>query len=139
MSLEDDLKAQLEAKRETAEVPFLLNGNPYTLRFTQLDPWEWAEEADRHPARRDVQFDRTFGYNMRQLVRTVAPACGQLLVDGAPVPVEDWDVLFKAMSPSAVQRMCSEVFALHEQETIDSVVTAAKKLQGTDAPTSKRR
>ena len=138
MSFQDDLKAQLEAEKDTAEVRFLLNKNPYVLRFTQLDPWAWAEEADRHPPRPDVTLDRTFNYNMRELARAVAPRCGQLLRDGEPVEVEDWDALFTAMSPSAVNRMCDAVWALHEAEAINAVVSASKKLRTTDAGPSKR-
>lgn len=137
MSFADDLKAALTTERDTADVPFTLNGNEYVLRFTQMDPWEWAEEADRHPARSNVQLDRSFGYNLRTLVRAVAPRCGVLLVDGEPVAVEDWDNLFKAMSPSAVQRMCSAVFGLHEADAIDAVVKSAKKLRSTVGASSK--
>lgn len=137
MGFADDLKAQLNADRPVADVPFRLNGNPYVLRFTQLDPWQWAEEADRHPARPDVALDRSFGYNMRELVKSVAPKIGTLLQDDEPVDVDDWPALFKAMSPSAVQRMCSEVFGLHEQETINAVVTRAKKLLSATGKSSK--
>lgn len=139
MSFADDLKAQLDAERDTVEVSFLLNKNPYVLRFTQMDSWEWAKEADRHPPRRDVTLDRTFNYNMRELVRAVAPVCGELLQDGEPVPVEDWDALFTALSPSAVNRMCDAVWALHESEMINAVVSASKKAPSTAARPSKRR
>lgn len=140
MSFAGDLKAQLDAERDTVDVPFTLNKQPYVLRFTQMDPWEWAEAADRHPQRPGVQLDASFGYNMRALVKDVAPRCGVLLKDGEPVTlrrvqargdepaVDEWADLFKAMSPSAVQRMCSEVWGLHEAETIDTVVRLAKKL-----------
>lgn len=136
MSFDDDLKAQLAAEKETAEVPFALNANPYVLKFTALDPWEWAEAGDHFPPRPGVALDRNFGYNMRDLVRSVAPRIGQLLRDGVPVEVDDWDALFKALSPAAVQRTCSAVFALHESETLNAVVSRAKKLRKPDAESS---
>lgn len=151
MSFEDDLKAQLEAERDTVDVPFTLNDNPYLLRFTQLDSWIWAAEADRHPMRPDVTLDRTFGYNMRSLVRAIAPTCGQLFREGEPVELhilrddkgnviqDDWDALFRAMSPAAVQNMCTSVFSLHESESINTVVEQAKKLLAPAAKNSKRR
>lgn len=139
MSFDDDLKAQLEAERATVDVPFTLNANPYVLRFTQMEPWEWAAAADRHPARVDVELDRNFGYNMRAVVREVVPQCGVLLSNDEPVADVDWDALFKALSPSAVQRMCSAVFGLHEAETIDAVVKRAKKLLSTAGKSSRRR
>lgn len=128
MAFADDLRAQREAAKPTADVPFRLNGNPYVLRFTRMDPWEWAEEADRHPVRPGVGIDSAFGYNMRSLVRAVAPKIGTLLQGDEAEDVDDWDELFHAMSPSAVQRMCSEVFGLHEAETLDGMVKNAKKL-----------
>lgn len=139
MGFADDLKAQREAGKPTAEVPFKLNGNPYVLRFTQMDPWEWAEACDQHPARPGVNLDSAFGYNMRSLVRSVAPDIGTLLEGDEPVEVPDWDDLFHAMSPSAVQRMCSEVFGLHESETIDGMVKNAKKLLSAARKSSTQR
>lgn len=136
MSFDDDLKAQLEAEKETVEVPFTLNANPYVLKFTALDPWEWAEAGDHFPPRPGVALDRNFGYNMRDLVRSVAPRTGQLLRDGEPYAVEDWDALFKALSPAAVQRVCSAVFALHESETLNAVVSRAKKARAGTAQSS---
>lgn len=136
MSFADDLKAQVAAPKETADVAFKLNGHAYVLKFTQMDGWDWSETSDKHPARFGVDADRAFGYNIRSLAKEVAPRCGVLLRDGEPVElvvdpenkIDEWADLWKAMSPSTVQRVCDAIFGLNEAETIKSVVDAARKV-----------
>lgn len=145
MGFSEDLATVKAAPRPTDDVDVTLNGKLYTLRFTQMDGLEWASAVDRHPARPGILIDSRYGYNLRQLVKTVAPKCGVLLSDGAevalrvdpptdpsvkngPPRVDEWADLFKALDGHAVQRICDAVWALNEWTPQQAVADAKKAL-----------
>lgn len=43
-----------------------------TLRFVQLHGYDWAELTTKHPARRGVELDMAYGYNLDAVVRAAA-------------------------------------------------------------------
>ncbi|MGJ4843906.1 hypothetical protein [Leifsonia sp. Le1] len=126
MTFEDDLKAECEAERPTADVDVLLNGNPYTLRFTQMEGMDWASNSDLAPARPGVLLDTRYGYHLRQLVTIVAPQCGGR-VDGdmvVPLTEDQWRAIFKGNGRN-VARIGDAIFMLNEYNP-DKAVEDAK-------------
>jgi hypothetical protein len=141
VSFLDDLAAQAAAEPDTADVPVLVNGHLYTLRFTQMDGLEWASEVDKYPARPFILIDARYGYNLRALVKGIAHKCGVLLDGDTEVPlrtdppgtkdgVDQWGDLFKALDGSAVQRVCDAVWGLNEYAPAQAVEAAKKALSG---------
>lgn len=142
MGFSEDLEAAKTAERKTAEEDVLLNGNLYTVRFVQMDGLDWAAETDRHPARPGVLIDLRYGYNLRSLVKAVAPLTGTVLKDGEEVQlrvdpvdpknpsdpnrVDEWRDFLKAISGAAVLRLGSVIWALNQWDP-DNAIDAAKK------------
>lgn len=127
MSFEDDLKAEYEAPKPHEDVDVVLNGNLYTLRFTQMDGAEWAGDCDRAPARPGVLLDMRYGYNLRELVPVVSQKTGGR-VDGdevVPLTPDQWRAIFKGNGRN-VSRIGDAIFMLNEYAP-DEAVEAAKK------------
>lgn len=134
MSFEDDLKAQETAPVPSLDVDVLLNGNAHTLRFRRMNGMDWSAESDKHPIRPGVLIDMRYGYNLRALVKAVAPKTGVLVEDDVEreIDEEQWKSLFKALDGASTQRVCDTVWALNEygpQQEID----AAKKARRSTA------
>ena len=116
MSFEDDLKAQAEAERPHADVEVKLNQTLYTFRFRRMNGDEWANEIDKHPARPGVLVDMRYGYNLRSIVKAVAPKCGVRL-DGdveTVMDVEQWTQLFKVLDGAGVARVGDAIWGVNE-------------------------
>jgi hypothetical protein len=135
MSFEDDMKAAIAAPKPHLDVDVTVNGNLHTLRFVQMDPLEWASEADRHPARPGVMIDSRYGYNLRSLVKAVAPQTGSLFDDGESRPIEDWPALLKLIAGNGFQRVTDAVWSLNEYLP-EKAVEEAKKARANSAKTS---
>lgn len=132
MSFEDDLKAEFEQERPHEDVDVLLNGKPYTFRFTQMDGTEWAALTDRAPARPGVALDAGFGYNLRALALLAAPESGRR-VDGeelAALSPDQWRNLFKALPGSSVMRIANALFKLNQIQPSLDIEEAKKALSG---------
>lgn len=128
MSFEDDLKAELEAETDWADVDIVLKGKPYVVRLTQLDGTVWADLTDRFPARPGVLLDANYGYNLRGLAPVATPMCGKL-IDGDKVSElteEQWADLFKALPGSRVMRIGDVLWNLNEYLPNEAVLAAKK-------------
>lgn len=128
MTFADDLAAVAAEDLSYVNVDVTVHGNLYQLRFTEMDPFEWASEVDRHPARKDVNIDQRYGYNLRSLTRAAAPLCGKR-VDGdelVDVPADEWPALLKAIGGYGFQRVSDAIWALNEILP-ERAVEAAKK------------
>jgi hypothetical protein len=137
MSFEDDIKAAVAAPPPYLDVDVTVNGNLHTLRFEEMDPFEWASEADRHPARPGVMIDSRYGYNLRSLVKAVAPRTGSLVEGDTTVPVKDWPALLKAIGGNGFQRVTDAVWSLNEYLR-ERAVDDAKKARANSAKTSQQ-
>jgi hypothetical protein len=151
MSFEDDLKAVSVAPVEYLDVDVLLNGNVHVFRFEQMDGLEWAAETDRHPQRPGVGIDSLYHYNLRSLIKAVAPMCGGRLVDGKVVKlqvdpinpkkphdknrVDEWRDLWKRMDGNTFQRITNAIWALNERLP-ELQIEAAKKALSDSAKSS---
>jgi hypothetical protein len=116
VSFKDDLAAAREAEATTADVAVELNGHRHVLRFSRMNPVEYAEETLRHPPRLEIGVDREFGYNLTSLTVAVAPRCA-VLIDGEtsePLSAEEWADVFAAADAGAIQNMQNTVFHLNE-------------------------
>jgi len=133
MSFDDDLKAQAEAERPFEDVSVAVNKNLHTFRFRRMDGDEWANEVDKHPARPGVLVDMRYGYNIRSIVKAVAPKCG-VRMDGnveTVMDVEQWGKLFKALDGAAVARFGDAIWGLNEYGPAAEVEAAKKALAST--------
>jgi hypothetical protein len=126
MSFEDDLAAAQAEEVAYANVEVTVRGNLYVIRITQMDPFEWASEVDRHPARDGVAIDQRYGYNLRSLTKAVVPVCGKRVDGDELVDVQDWPALLKAIGGYGFQRVSDAVWALNEILP-ERAVEAAKK------------
>lgn len=128
MSFEDDLKAELDRVKPTADVDVRLKGTLYTFRFEQMDGLEWADATDRFPARPGVLLDARYGYNLRPLSLLVASKTGARVDGDALVKLSEdqWRTLFKALPGAPVMRIGDVIFALNEY-TPGEEVEALKK------------
>jgi hypothetical protein len=138
MTFEEDLAAAVAAPVETQDVEVLLNARVLTLRFRQMDGFEWADETDRHPARPDTKIDMHYGYNLRSLTKAVAPKTG-VRVDGDgehELTEEQWTALLKALSGAHFQRVCDAVFALNEYAPAWKIRELKKGSRAGSAPSS---
>jgi hypothetical protein len=152
MSFEDDLKAAAKAPVEYLDVDVLLNGNVHVFRFEQMNGADWSAEADRHPARPGVNIDSVYHYNLRSLVKAVAPMSGGRLVDGEIVKlrvdpidpknpkdknrVDEWRDLFKRMDGSTFQRISNTIWALNQRYPDLAIEEAKKALAGSAKPSA---
>lgn len=152
MGFSEDLAAAKTAERNIRDVDVTVNGVLYTLRFTQMDGLDWADEADRHPARPKVLIDLRYGYNLRSLVKAVAPQTGVLVIDGEssalrvdpvdpenpkdPDRVDEWVDLLKALDGAAIQRIGDAIWSLNEWEPGQAVEAAKKALRGSKKASS---
>jgi hypothetical protein len=133
VSFEDDLKAQAEAEHPSADVDVTLNGKLYTFRFRRMDGDEWANEVDKHPARPGVLVDMRYGYNLRSIVKAVAPRCG-VRVDGdseESLDADQWLQLFKVLDGAGVARFGDAIWGLNEFAPAAEVEAAKKALRST--------
>jgi hypothetical protein len=143
MSFEDDLKAVQTVEKPFADVPVMVNGNLHTFRFTQMEGADWAAEADKYPIRPGVMIDQRYGYNLRALIKGIAPKCGARLVDGELVElrvdppaakgdrkprVDEWAMLFKAINGFDFQRVSDAIWSLNEWLPQQAVEAAKKAL-----------
>lgn len=135
MSFEDDLKATTINDPIYLDADVTVNGNLYTLRFVEMDPFEWASAVDRHPARPGVLIDAKYGYNLRTLVREVAPLLGSRVEGDTTVPVEDWPALLKAIGGNGFQRVTDAIWSLNEYMR-ERQVESLKKARSDSAKTS---
>lgn len=135
MSFEDDVKAAVAAPKPFLDADVTVNGNLYTLRFEEMDPFEWASEVDLHPARPGVMIDSRYGYNLRSLVKAVAPCTGSLVEGDKTVPVKDWPALLKAIGGNGFQRVTDAIWARNEYLR-EKEVESAKKARANSAKTS---
>lgn len=152
MSFLDDLAAAEAAARPYTEVPVIVGGELHTLRFQQMDPLDWAEETDRHPARPGVMLDKRYGYNLRTLVKAVAPRCGHVVEDGKlveltyepahldehgqPVPESgQWVTLLKSLAGHEFQKITNAIWSLNEYLP-EEAIKAARKAQSDSETTS---
>jgi hypothetical protein len=126
MTFAEDLAAVQAAPKPFLDAEVTVNGTYYALRFTQMDPFDWATEVDRHPARPDTQIDKRYGYNLRSLVKAVAPVTGALVEGESTVPVEDWPALLKAIGGHGFQRVTDAIWAINEYLPEQAVVAAKK-------------
>lgn len=126
MTFEDDLAAVQAAPAPFLDAEVTVNGSYYALRFVQMDPFDWAVEVDKHPARPGVALDKRYGYNLRSLVKAVAPATGSLVEDDKTVPVKDWPALLKAIGGHGFQRVTDAIWAVNEYLPEQAVVAAKK-------------
>ena len=131
MSFEDDLAAVQAEEAAYVNVEVTVHGNLYVLRITQMDPFEWASEVDRHPARPGVNIDQKYGYNLRSLIRGAAPLCGKRVDGDELVDVEDWPALLKAIGGYGFQRVSDAIWALNEILPERAVIEAKKALIAT--------
>lgn len=133
MSFEDDLKATYEAPKPFGDVDVVLNGNPYTLRFTQMDAATWADLCDRSPIRKGVLLDARYGYNLRDLVPEVALLTGGRLDGDTVVPLtkDQWAAILKSNGRN-VSRIGDVVFDLNEY-TPEMEVENAKKARAVES------
>lgn len=146
MSFLDDLNAASQTQRPTAEVDVLLNSNPYTLRFTQMNGIDWGLLVDKHPPRvgsigktdgekvDPVYVDLKYGYNVRGVVLEAAPLCGEVVDEGA-ISVAKWEQMLKALDGAAFQRVCDAIFNLNEIAP-EKAVDAARKGPKRSRPSS---
>lgn len=131
MSFADDLKAATEAPKPFEDVPIALNGKSYTLRFTEMDPLEWADCCDRAPARPGVLLDTHFGYNLRVLTKIAAPLSGKR-VDGdsvEPLSEDEWRYVFK-VSGGMFQQITDALMMLNHIAPLKAVEEAKKASRG---------
>lgn len=141
MSFSDDLKAEIAAEPDWAEVKFKLNKRDYVLRVTALPGWDWQKVKDRHLPRVDVPSDVIVGYDVAGAARDVIPRCSTVSCDGEPVEllvdpeenVDEWADLLKAVGGSTVQQMVNAVFGLNEADS--PLLESAKKAQRDAAKT----
>lgn len=143
MSFFDDLAAARTAERAYEDVDVLLNGNLHTLRFTQSAPDEWAEVTDKNPPRIGVAIDK-YGFNLRKVVRALAPLVGELIVDGKPTKlrvdpvgaddrVDEWDDLLSALSGHFIGKIGDAIFNLNVYAPAQAVADAKKKQKRSEA------
>jgi len=132
MSFVDDLKAEFEAPKPTADLTVKLNGNLHTFRFTRMPSDEWLQACDMFPARPGIQFDLRFGYNLRALMPVVAARTAKLvegdeLVDLTP---DQWTNMFKALAGGIVGKFGDMIFKLNEYDAMEEVAELKKALEG---------
>lgn len=132
MSFEDDIKAEFEAPKPTADLTVKLNGNLHTFRFTRMPSDEWLQACDMFPARPGIQFDLRFGYNLRALMPVVAARTakrveGDTLVDLTP---DQWTNMFKALAGGIVGKFGDVIFKLNEYDAMEEVAALKKALEG---------
>ena len=142
MSFLDDLTAAAQIDRPTADVDVLLNGNPYTLRFTQMTGIDWGLLVDKHPPRignlggkegadkvDPIYVDLKYGYNIRGVMLEAAPLAGEVVGESA-LPTEKWELLLKSLDGAAFQRVCDTIFNLNEiapQKAVDAARKGPKR------------
>lgn len=144
MSFKDDLEVAKTVERKYEDVEVLLNGHVHTLRFTASDPDQWADAVDRNPLRLGVAIDR-YGFNLRGVVKTLAPKVGSLIVDGEPVKlrvdpidpqnpkdperVDEWADLLKSLGGHFIQKIGDAIFYLNVYSHTEALEEAKKKLK----------
>ena len=131
MTFADDLAAVASEELAYVHVDVTVHGNLYKLRFTQMDPFEWASEVDFHPARTGVAIDQKYGYNLRSLTKAAAPLSGKLVEGDELVDVDDWPALLKAIGGYGFQRVSDAIWALNEILPERAVEAAKKALVAT--------
>ncbi len=153
MSFLDDLNAATQTERPTADVTVLLNGNPYTLRFTQMTGIDWGMLVDKHPPRvaglaaskagdkpadNPVYIDLKYGYNVRAVILEAAPLSGTIVDEGA-ISMAKWEQLLKALDGAAFQRVCDTIFELNEiapEKAVDAARKGQKRRQASSSSPS---
>jgi hypothetical protein len=137
MSFSEDLKKAKSAEVPHQDVQVMVGGTSYTLRFRQMNAFEWASEVDRHPARGDtIDFDVSYGFNIRTLTQAVAPRTGVLVEGDVEKPLvqdettDEWSELLDAISGHDFQAISDAVFYLNymaPQRALIEAASAAKK------------
>src|SRR5207245_531733 len=86
-----------------------------TFRFTRLDAQEWAEITARAPQRDGSALDAEYGFNYHQVGKAGAVASGVELDGDTTKPVDpaSWELLFKAVAGSDLDRICAAVLELN--------------------------
>lgn len=149
MSFLDDLNAATQTERPTADVTVLLNGNPYTLRFTQMTGIDWGMLVDKHPPRvsglaaekpgdNPVYIDLKYGYNIRAVILEAAPLSGAIVGED-PISTAKWEQLLKALDGAAFQRVCDTIFDLNEiapEKAVDAARKGQKRRQASSSSPS---
>lgn len=135
MSFADDLKAQSEAVLPHEDVEVLLNGNVHVFRFRQIDGVEWTAETDKYPARPGVLIDARYGYNLRALVKGIAPKCGVRLDGDTEIGMEtdEWADLWKAIDGPTFARITDAIWGLNEYRPGLAVEAAKKALSASES------
>lgn len=144
VSFADDLKAQSEAVLPHEDVEVLLNGNVHVFRFRQIDGVEWTAETDKYPARPGVLIDARYGYNLRALVKGIAPKCGVRLDGDTEIlmrvekasegpAVDEWGDLWKAIDGPTFARITDAIWGLNEYRPGLAVEAAKKALSASES------
>jgi hypothetical protein len=144
MTFSEDLAAAKTVVREQIDVDVMLNGHLHTLRFTASDPDQWADVVDRNPPRPLVAIDEV-GFNLRGVVKMLAPKVGELVVDGKPEKlrvdpvdpdspkdpnrVDEWADLLRALSGYYIEKIGDAIYRLNRHHPAQAVEAAKKKLK----------
>ena len=140
---DSDLAAAKE-KRVTAPntetVEVLLNGHLVTLKFTEMDPMDWAEITSRNPVRLGAPIDRQYGYNVHGACRAAAAKCGVRVENGTDVPLalkrdsagkvigSQWNDLLSTISGHEFGKVADVIFGLNEWDPQRRLDDAKKAL-----------
>lgn len=154
MSFSDDVLAAKSADIPHEDVPILVNGHAYTLRFRQMNGYAWSLAVDRHPMLPDSAASGSVGYDIRGVAREVAPETGVLFVDGKETPlrvdpfdedmtdeqkaarVDEWATLLTAMNGRDFRDVCDAIWRLNDATPARELAAAVEQVKKARRPKS---